>query len=58
LIIGANDKVIDYASLALEKEDFLPKESQTFSFEFYRTKEFPSLYYCETDGINKESSSN
>lgn len=58
LIIGAENKVIDYATFVLEKEDFLPKETQPFSFEFYRTREFPSLYYCETDGINKESSAN
>ncbi|MCW7466762.1 hypothetical protein [Leptospira levettii] len=58
LIIGSDNLVSDYGTIVLEKEDFLPKETQKFSFEFYRTNEFPTLYYCETDGMNKETNTN
>ncbi|XDD45807.1 hypothetical protein AB3N60_13960 [Leptospira sp. WS39.C2] len=58
LIIGSDNKVSDYGTFAIEKEDFLPMESQNFSMELFRTKVFPTLYYCETDGINKDMNAN
>lgn len=58
LLIGQNNKTIDYATFILEKENFLPKEIQPVFMEFSRTTDLPNSYYCETDGINQETGSN
>ncbi|TGL88746.1 hypothetical protein EHQ68_08905 [Leptospira congkakensis] len=58
LLIDKQGQTIDYESISLEKEDFLPKESQNFQIIFSRAKQFPDSYYCETDSILKENSQN
>lgn len=55
LLINKQEKTIDYNTMSLEKEDFLPKESQNFEMIFPRAKQFPNSYYCETDAIVKEN---
>ncbi|EMY70955.1 hypothetical protein [Leptospira vanthielii] len=58
LLINKQEKTIDYATVSLEKEDFLPKESQNFEIIFPRAKQIPDSYYCETDAILKENTKN
>lgn len=55
LLINKQEKTIDYNTISLEKEDFLPKEAQNFEIIFPRAKEVPNSYYCETDAIVKEN---
>lgn len=57
LLIDKQNKTIDYGSISLEKEDFLPKESINFEINFSRAKQIPDSYYCETDSILKENTS-
>ncbi|EKJ87353.1 hypothetical protein CLV96_3681 [Leptospira meyeri] len=57
LLIDKQNKTIDYGSISLEKEDFLPKESINFEINFVRAKQIPDSYYCETDSILKENTS-
>ncbi|TGM78215.1 hypothetical protein EHR01_07070 [Leptospira mtsangambouensis] len=56
LLIDKQNKTIDYGSISLDKEDFLPKESLNFEIIFARAKQIPDSYYCETDSILKENS--
>lgn len=58
LLINKEEKTFDYGTISLEKEDFLPKESQYFEIIFPRAKQVPNSYYCETDAILKENTSN
>lgn len=55
LLINKQEKTVDYATVSLEKEDFLPKEVQNFELNFPRSKQVPDFYYCETDAITKEN---
>lgn len=55
LLINKEEKTIDYATVSLTKEDFLPKEIQNFEMIFLRAKQIPNSYYCETDAITKEN---
>lgn len=56
LLINKQEKAVDYETVSIEKEDFLPKESLNFEINFSRTKQIPDSYYCETDSILKETS--
>ncbi|MCW7493514.1 hypothetical protein ND861_12770 [Leptospira sp. 2 VSF19] len=55
LLINKEEKTIDYGTVSLQKEDFLPKEVQNFEMIFSRAKQIPDSYYCETDAIIKEN---
>lgn len=55
LLVNKEEKTIDYATVSLTKEDFLPKEIQNFEMIFLRAKQIPNSYYCETDAITKEN---
>ncbi|TGK55498.1 hypothetical protein EHQ16_09055 [Leptospira kanakyensis] len=55
LLLDKKDQSIDYESVSLEKEDFLPKESQNFQIIFSRTKQIPNSYYCETNSSMKNN---
>ncbi|TGM05311.1 hypothetical protein EHQ79_04750 [Leptospira jelokensis] len=55
MLVGSNGKTIDYGTYTLEGEDFLPKATQNFSLELFRSKVVPDSFYCETDSVAKET---
>ncbi|TGK79120.1 hypothetical protein EHQ24_16365 [Leptospira noumeaensis] len=55
LLLDKKNQSIDYESVSIEKEDFLPKESQNFQIIFSRAKQIPNSYYCETNSSMKNN---
>lgn len=58
LLLDKQENTIDYESIILENEDFLAKESKNFEIIFSRIKQNPNSYFCETDAILKENTTN
>ncbi|TGL40314.1 hypothetical protein [Leptospira perdikensis] len=55
LLLDKQENTVDYESISLDKENFLPKESQNFEIVFSRSKQKPDSYFCETNAVLKEN---